>query len=130
MPFKGACQRKVEGEECPEGFILEHDSGTCSPTFETPPPLCSGFEIEFPQTLVTVEYASSCRKGPGRDYENVSSLAPFSEVEVVGIDEGKEFLIINNPKYEVPCWADLDDFYADKLNMEILPVISLSPAEN
>jgi hypothetical protein len=51
-------------------------------------------------------------------------------VEVVGIDEGKEFLIINNPKYQFPCWASLNDFYADKLNKEILPVISLSDEED
>lgn len=128
LAFKGACQLKVEGEVCPEGFMLRQDTGTCSPTFETPPPICSGFNIEFPQTLITVKYASSCRRGPGGEYENVSSLSPFSEVEVVGVDEGGEYLIINNPKYQVPCWANLDDFYTEKLNKQILPVISISPS--
>jgi hypothetical protein len=123
---KGACQRKMEEAECAEGFILDQDSGVCSSEVEIPLPICSGFDIEFPQTLIILKNATTCRKGPGRDDELVSSLSPFSEVEVLGIDAGKEFLIINNPKYQIPCWAELNDFYADKLNIGILPVISLT----
>ena len=130
LELQGNCQRMVEGGECPEGFIFHQDTGTCSETLESLAPICSGFTIEFPGTLITVRNATSCRKGPGRDFENVSSLSPFSEVEVLGVDEGKEFLIIDNPKYQIPCWAELDDFYADKLNMEILPVISIDSAED
>jgi hypothetical protein len=126
---RGACQRMVEGPECPDGLRFDQETGICLLAEEKPPSICAVIEIEFSSPVVTVKSASSCRRGPGKEYENVSSLAPFSEAEVLGIAEGEEFLIINNPKYQIPCWAPLDDFYSDKLNTEILPVITLSPEE-
>jgi hypothetical protein len=126
----GSCLRQAEGEKCPEGLTLHQESGTCSTLSESPPPICSEFEVQFPKPEVTVKNSTRCWKGPGRDYENVSSLSPFSVVEVLGLGEGGEFLVINNPKYQAPCWSYLTDFYSDKLDLTILPVISISPAQD
>jgi hypothetical protein len=87
-------------------------------------------EVQFPKTEVTVKESTICWKGPGNNFESVGSLSSFAVVEVLGIGGGKgEYLVIYHSKYKAPCWANLDDFYLDKLNLSILPRIP-SPAEN
>ncbi len=48
---------------------------------------------------------------------------PFDSVEVLGLGEDGETLVVNNPAYQIPCWAPLDGFYLDKLDLKILPII-------
>ena len=55
--------------------------------------------------------------------ENVSSLKPFDTVEVLGLWESGEMLVVINPAYQIPCWASMADFYLDEIDLSILPVI-------
>ena len=54
----------------------------------------------------------------------MSSLKPFDSVEVLGLGEDGETVVVNNPAYQIPCWAPLADFYLDNLDLKILPIIS------
>jgi hypothetical protein len=88
--------------------------------------VCAVFEVNFPLPEVTVKKSTRCWKGPGSSYETVSSLKPFTIVEVLGIGEVGEYLVVNNPTYQMPCWVNEDDLYLDKLDLTILPVIPVS----
>jgi predicted outer membrane repeat protein len=48
-----------------------------------------------------------CFKGPSPDYPVVSALKPGAVVEVVGISEDGDYIVIYNPCYPlVACWVD------------------------
>ena len=81
------------------------------------------FDFQIPRSEVTVKEATRCLKDPGTSNEIVSSLKPFDSVEVLGLGEDGETLVVTNPAYQIPCWAPLDDFYLDKLDLKILPII-------
>lgn len=113
-----------ERDGCPEGFFPLADPKGCIPVNLFTTPHCKEFDIQFPKSEVTVKESTRCLIGPGNSNEIVSSLKPFDSVEVLGLGEDGETLVINNPIYQIPCWAPLDDFYLDKLDLKILPIIS------
>jgi predicted outer membrane repeat protein len=54
-----------------------------------------------------IDQAVLCYEGPGPVYGVVSSLRPGALVEIVGISENGDYIVIFNPCYPgVPCWAD------------------------
>ncbi|MCJ7733511.1 MAG: hypothetical protein MUP11_03090, partial [Anaerolineales bacterium] len=108
---------------CPEGLNQHPDSEVCLPETLPVSPRCTPVEIHFPTTMVTVKESTRCLKEPENSTELVSSLKPFSVVEVLGLGEDGETLVINNPVYQIPCWAVMDDFYLEKLDLTILPII-------
>jgi len=118
-----SCLRGPDERNCPEGTLAQGDPITCVPETHTISALCTAFDVSFPVPEVTVKENTRCLKGPGSSYEIVSSLKPFSVVDVLGVGEGGEHLVINNIKFDIPCWADMDDFYLDKLDHTILPII-------
>ena len=113
-----------EGDGCPEGYLTLPDSKGCNPVNPSTTPHCMAFDFQIPRSEVTVKEATRCLKGPGNTNEIVSSLKPFDSIEVLGLGEDGETLVVNNPAYQIPCWAPLDDFYLDKLDLKILPIIS------
>jgi len=118
------CVLLGEGDGCPEGYLTLPDSKGCNPVNPSTTHHCMAFDFQIPRSEVTVKEATRCLKGPGNTNEIVSSLKPFDSVEVLGLGEDGETLVVNNPAYQIPCWAPLDDFYLDKLDLEILPIIS------
>ena len=112
-----------EGDGCPEGYLTLPDSKGCIPVNPPTTPHCMAFDFQIPRSEVTVKEATRCLKDPGNTNEIVSSLKPFDSVEVLGLGEDGETLVVNNPAYQIPCWAPLDDFYLDKLDLKILPII-------
>lgn len=112
-----------EGDGCPEGYLTLPDSKGCIPVNPSTTPHCMAFDFQIPRSEVTVKEATRCLKDPGNTNEIVSSLKPFDSVEVLGLGEDGETLVVNNPAYQIPCWAPLDDFYLDKLDLKILPII-------
>jgi len=53
-----------------------------------------------------IDQAVLCYEGPGPVYGVVSSLQPGALVEIVGISENGDYIVIFNPCYPgVPCWA-------------------------
>ena len=53
-----------------------------------------------------IDQAILCYEGPGPIYAVVSSLQPGALVEIVGISENGDYIVIFNPCYPgVPCWA-------------------------
>lgn len=126
-PDTSACLRLPEQGICPEGYISQEEPPTCIPETGTTSPVCTAFGVKFPKPEVTVKETTRCWKGPGSSYETVSSLKPFTVVEVLGVGEVKGFLVINNPRYQVPCWVAETDLYLEKLDRTILPVIPVEP---
>jgi hypothetical protein len=125
-PATSSCQRMLNEGTCPEGYISQVEPAACILETGTAPPVCAVFEVNFPLPEVTVKKSTRCWKGPGSSYETVSSLKPFTIVEVLGIGEVGEYLVVNNPTYQIPCWVNEDDLYLDKLDLTILPVIPVS----
>ncbi len=108
---------------CPEGYKLDPEKDNCIPGNLTTEIKCTKIEQLFPTFRVTVRESTRCYKDPVNRNEIIGSLKPFTIVEVLGIDEVGETLLIENPEYEVPCWASLDDFYPDKLDLSFLTII-------
>lgn len=124
------CLRMPNEGVCPEGYFSQSEPAACIPEVGNVPPVCAAFIVNFPLPEVTVKESTHCWKGPGSSYETVSSLKPFEIVEVLGIGEVGEYLVVNNPDYQIPCWANRDDFYLGKLNLTILPVIPISSQDD
>jgi len=122
-PEESSCLRVPDEGNCPEGTLSQGDPITCVPEINTISSLCATFDVSFPVPEVTLKETTRCLRGPGNSYEIVSSLKPFNVVDVLGIGEGGEYLVINNPKFQIPCWANMDDFYLEKLDQTILPII-------
>ena len=127
-PETEGCLRILgEGAECQEGYISGAEPGICILETGNASPVCAAFEVQFPKQEVTVKESTRCWKGPGSSYETVSSLKPFTVVEVLGVGEVEGFLVINNPRYQAPCWVADTDLYLEKLDRTILPVIPVEP---
>jgi len=117
------CVILEEGNGCPEGYVTLPDSKGCKPANPSTTPHCMAFDFQIPRSEATVKESTRCLKDPGNTNEIVSSLKPFDSVVVLGLGEDGETLVVNNPAYQIPCWAPLDDFYLDKLDLKILPII-------
>jgi hypothetical protein len=64
-------------------------------------------EPSKPSHTGRIEQAVPCFDGPGPMYAVVSSLQPGALVEIIGISENGEYIVILNPCYPgVPCWAE------------------------
>jgi len=116
------------------------DPGTCLPNDqrgESRPKglLCDlgAFELEYvslPETeslVPTILELSACREGPGEPYPNISSLQPGSEVQILGIGEDTDYLIINNSVYQRPCWVLKDKVDLNGLDPDTLQVYRIPP---
>lgn len=125
----GSCWLLEDGTSCPDGYRALEDSRDCIPVNIITSPRCKSFEIDFPTAEVTVKETTRCLKNPRNSNEIVSSLKAFQLVEVLGLGEGGEWLVVINPDYEIPCWAPLSDFYLDKLDVEIQPIIPMEEVD-
>jgi predicted outer membrane repeat protein len=64
-------------------------------------------EPSKPSHTGRIEEAVPCYNGPGPMYAVVSSLQPGALVEIIGISENGDYIVILNPCYPgVPCWAE------------------------
>jgi hypothetical protein len=64
-------------------------------------------EPSKPSHTGRIEEAVPCFNGPGPMYAVVSSLQPGALVEIIGISENGDYIVILNPCYPgVPCWAE------------------------
>ena len=54
-----------------------------------------------------------CWVGPGTQFEVVSSLKQGENVEIIGRGSIAGWLIIRNPTYHDPCWAQASDLQLD-----------------
>ncbi len=118
---------EVTDELCPPGIVVQPDARCCfDPDYTlvtvNTPQICTTLEVLFPAYDVTVKQSTRCLNGPDNNAEIVSSLKPFTIVEILGIGEDNQHLVVNNPAYQVPCWAPVKDFYLDQLDLSILPV--------
>lgn len=63
-------------------------------------------EPSKPSHTGRIDQAVPCFNGPGPMYAVVSSLQPGALVEIIGISENGEYIVVLNPCYPgVPCWA-------------------------
>ena len=118
------CQKLPEGNKCPEGYSFNSQTGECYLISITAAPRCSSLTAEFPVYDISVREATKCYRAPDNLSEIVGTLAPFTVVEVIGLGEDGETLMVQNPEYQVPCWASLWDFYFEDIDLGRLPVIT------
>lgn len=120
---QASCKLQPPDGSCPEGYKLDPEQDNCIPANLTTGIKCTSIEQIFPTFRVTVRESTRCYVDPTNRNEIVGSLKPFTIVDVLGLDEDGDTLMVKNPDYEVPCWAALGDFYTDKLDLSILPII-------
>jgi hypothetical protein len=120
---QAACLKLPADGTCPEGYSADDHTRTCQPLDPGSDPRCTAILVEFPLYELVVKQSTRCYKDPEERNEIVSSLDAFSIVTVLGIGEDRQTLVIKNPDYQVPCWASVDDFYSDDLDLNILPII-------
>lgn len=70
-------------------------------------------EITTTPRPTVVTKATLCWAGPGPVYEVVSGLKAGEEVEILGQGSIAGWIIVKNPIYRDPCWADADDLQFD-----------------
>lgn len=68
-----------------------------------------------------------CWVGPGDRYDVVSSLQPGTLVELLGTGEGGGYLVVQNPRYNLPCWAKEDAIDTGEFDLSGLPVFKIPP---
>jgi hypothetical protein len=120
---QASCKLLPPDGSCPEGYKLDPEQDNCIPGNLSTEIKCTTIEQLFPTFKVTVRESTRCYKDPINRNEIVGSLKPFTVVDVLGLDDDGDTLMIKNPDYAVPCWASLGDFYTDKLDLSILPII-------
>lgn len=115
------------GEGCDVGSIeapsLERTSGEVDPDqIATIPPTPE----PQPSTVVT---DSLCWKGPGSQYEVISSVTKDTIVELLGTGEVAGWWVIDNPRYPgVACWLPEDNVATDpNLDPSTLNVFPVPP---
>jgi hypothetical protein len=70
-----------------------------------------------------------CWVGPGPGYEVVNSIPEGTEVELLGIGEDPDFLIVKEPRYQRPCWmpkekgSEVPDEVLAELEMYYIPLL-------
>ena len=70
------------------------------------------------QPELYLEEIALCWVGPGPLYEVVNSIPQGSSVELVGIGDVEGFLVVQEPKYQRPCW--LQAKFAGEVPEEVL----------
>jgi hypothetical protein len=118
------CQRLPDNDECPDAYSATSQSGVCFLPSQTSKARCTNIQAEFPIYEISVRESTKCYKNPDNKNEIVSSLRPFSIVKVLGLGENGITLVVENPDYKIPCWADVADFYLEELDLGKLPVIT------
>jgi hypothetical protein len=118
------CVLLEEDASCPEGSRAVAGSKGCVPQKSNTAPHCAEFDLQFSRPVVTVMNSTRCLKDPKNTNENVSSLKPFDKVEALGLSENREMLVVINPAYQIPCWAPLENFYLDQLDLSVQPIIT------
>jgi hypothetical protein len=111
---------------CPDRYVLDPVNNNCNPGPLLGQQICTTVELEIPRPVVTVRQSTRCYQLPDRGAEVISSLKPFTELEVLGSDPLRGYLLIDNPLYQVSCWVPLEDLYTDMIDPGTLPVF---PAE-
>lgn len=71
----------------------------------------------------TILQLTMCWHGPGRagPYEVISSLQPDITVEVLGTGEGGGYVVVTNPRYNVPCWVEESHIDIGQIDLASLP---------
>lgn len=81
----------------------------------------------MPPFYAQIMKLSLCWVGPGNLYDVISSLQPGIQVEVLGTGETPGYLVVNNPRYRVPCWVEEEDVDTGDLDLFSLPVFKTPP---
>jgi len=67
-----------------------------------------------------------CWEGPGDPYKVVSAISNGTILELLGRGENGGWLVVNNPRYNVPCWLPEEHITVDPIfdlsTLEIIPV--------
>jgi hypothetical protein len=78
-------------------------------------------------TLGWADRTIPCLEGPGETYPTVSSVKDGALLEVVGISENEEYIVVINPCYPgVICWADINHVILD-IELERLQTVDDPP---
>ena len=102
------------------GVTRPYDTACDIGAYEISLPLLTVPDITVPNPYVLE--ATLCWFGPGPAYETVSSLQPGTQVEIIGTGEGGGYIVVNNPRYNIPCWVKEDDIDPDGFDLSTATV--------
>jgi hypothetical protein len=141
----GACNLPnptEEGEAAIDIVITRAAATLTAQAASTPSPILSPPPEENPTSTLTATEApptatpqnplvletTLCWKGPGAQYEVVSSLKKDERVELIGQGSISGWWIVDNPIYHDPCWAQAKDLQIDPgFDTAALPVYNPPP---
>ncbi len=76
----------------------------------------------------TIRRDTLCWLGPGPIYPVVSSIQQGTVVELLGVGALEGWFVINNPRFNLPCWVDADDLDVDpNLDLTVLIIFPVPP---
>ncbi|MEJ2606677.1 MAG: choice-of-anchor Q domain-containing protein [Anaerolineales bacterium] len=89
-----------------------------------PVELITPTNTSFPAWSGTILVDTLCTRGPDPAFENVSSLAANTSVDLVGISEQGSYIVVDNPRYPgVNCYVREDKISVDAEVLALLPTL-------
>jgi hypothetical protein len=107
---------RPQGAQCDRGaFELQNPSAKVAPTptvVKTRPPENTRTPVARASgghsgVTLTTNANVNCRKGPGTGYTYVTSFKPGTDVEIVGQNMQKTWLLVEGPASKMTCWVSL-----------------------
>jgi CSLREA domain-containing protein len=108
---------RPQGAQCDRGaFELQNPPAKVAPTptaiktrppENTPTPVVRTNSGHSGVTLITNANAN-CRKGPGTGYTYVTSFKPGTDVDIVGQNMQKTWVLVEGPASKMTCWMSLE----------------------
>lgn len=115
---------RPQGLACDLGAFEFEDTPALPLQITSPTPTSISTSLEPP----VVNGDTLCWLGPGPKYEAASALEAGEVVELLGRGELQGWMVIQNPRYNVPCWVDEDELDLDpRLDLDSLQVFSVPP---
>jgi hypothetical protein len=97
-------------------------SGATSAPTQAPIPQTGGTPGTPATQMATVSNDTLCWRGPGPAYETISALFKGTQVLLLGRTVLAAWLIVRDPIYQDPCWAQASDLQVDQTLLANLPI--------
>jgi hypothetical protein len=122
---RGVLRPYPTGGNCDLGSFEVSPPVVDMPPYEREPyELATPTSTSFPSWKGIISVDTLCTKGPNPAFENVSSLAANTSVDLVGISEQGNYVVVDNPRYPgVNCYVPNDKITVDDDVLVLLPTI-------
>lgn len=128
MAASAAMAEKVSTGPIPIPVLAPTATATLTPTqteTSSPTPSATAASTPTPISELIVFNDTLCWNGPGNGYAEISSIIAGTRVELVGRGSITGWLIVLNPRYQVPCWMRIRDLQVDpSFDFSYLPIFT------